>query len=169
MFCIVLTYSYLCTMKEKKEQQPQAMPSQEEAFREKVQHYSVCFIENCPLKEQCLHWLVGQYADPMPFVQTSMNPRNPKIGGENCEKFRPNVRAVMKKGMTRFYLDMPGRVEHNIRQELIWHFGRTQYFEIRKGLRLISPEDQEVIAAVCRSHGWDGPFVYDGEEEDWLW
>ena len=156
-------------MKEKKEQQPQAMPSQEEAFREKVQHYSVCFIENCPLKEQCLHWLVGQYADPMPFVQTSMNPRNPKIGGENCEKFRPNVRAVMKKGMTRFYLDMPGRVEHNIRQELIWHFGRTQYFEIRKGLRLISPEDQEVIAAVCRSPGWDGPFVYDGEQEDWLW
>jgi hypothetical protein len=75
----------------------------------------------------------------------------------------------MKKGMTRFYLDMPGRMEHNIRQELIYTFGRTQYFEMRNGKRLISPEDQEVIAAVCRSHGWDGPFVYDGEEEDWLW
>ena len=64
---------------------------------------------------------------------------------------------------------MPGRVEHNIRQELIWHFGRTQYFEMRNGKRLISPEDQEVIAAVCRSNGWNGPFVYDGEQEDWTW
>ena len=41
--------------------------------------------------------------------------------------------------------------------------------EMRKGLRLISPEDQEVIAAICRSHGWDGPLVYDGEEECMRW
>ena len=39
-------------------------------------------------------------------------------------------------------------------------------FEMRKGLRLISPEDQEIIAAVCRSHGWNGPLVYDGEQEE---
>ena len=30
-------------------------------------------------------------------------------------------------------------------------------FEMLKGLRFISPEDQEIIAAVCRSHGWNGP------------
>ena len=156
-------------MKEKKEQQPQAMPSQEEAIRGKVHNYSLCFIESCPLKEQCLHWLVGQYADTLPIVQKSMNPRNPQIGGESCVKYRPNVRAIKKKGMTQFYVDMPGRMEHNIRQELIWHFGRTQYFEMRNGKRLISPEDQVVIAAVCRSHGWNGPFVYDDEQEDWLW
>ena len=156
-------------MSTKKDHQQKATPSQEEVFRGKTHNYALCFIESCPLKEQCLHWLVGQYADTMPFVQISMNPRNPQIGGENCVKFRQNVRVVKKKGMTHFYYDMPGRMEHNIRQELIYTFGRTQYFEMRNGKRLISPEDQEVIAAVCRSHGWDGPFVYDGEEEDWLW
>ena len=71
--------------------------------------------------------------------------------------------------MTQFYVDMPGRMEHNIRQELIWTFGRSQYFEMRNGKRLISPEEQETIAAVCRSHGWIGPLVYDAEQEDWLW
>ena len=30
-------------------------------------------------------------------------------------------------------------------------------------------EDQEVIVNVCRSHGWNSPFVYDVEEENWLW
>lgn len=39
-------------------------------------------------------------------------------------------------------------------------------YEMLKGLRLISPEDQEIIAAVCRSHGWNGPLVYDGEQEE---
>jgi hypothetical protein len=144
-------------MKEKKEQQQQATPSQEEVFRENIHNYSLCFIESCPLKEQWLHWLVGQYAAPIPFVQISMSPRTPQIGGENCAKFRKNIRVVKKKGMAQFYLDMPGRMEHNIRQELIWHFGRTQYFEIRKGQRLITPEDQKVIASVCRSNGWEGP------------
>ena len=156
-------------MKAKKDNQPQSAPSQEEVFREKVHHYSVCFIESCPLKEQCLHWLVGQYADMMPFVQTSMNPRNPQIGGEHCVKFRPNVRTTKKKGMTHFYFDMPGRIEKAIRQELIRHFGRTQYFEMRNGTRLISADDETAIAAICRSHGWNGPFVYDGEEEGLQW
>ena len=176
LFGFLLTYSYLCIrnqylshMKTKKENQKQATPSQEEVFREKTHNYLVCFIESCPLKEQCLRWLVGQYADTMPFAQNSINPRNPQIGGEQCAKFRPNIRVVKKQGMTNFYYDMPGHMEHSIRQELIYAFGRTQYFEMRKGLRLISPDDQEVIAAVCRSHGWDGPFVYDGEQEDWLW
>ena len=168
LFGYITKYSYLCIMKEKKEQQ-QATPSQEEAFRGKTHNYSLCFIESCTLKEQCLHWLVGQYADTMPFVQISMNPRNPQIGGENCAKFRQNVRVVKKKGMTHFYYDMPARIEHAIRQELIFNFGRTQYFEMRNGKRLITPEDQEVIADICRLHGWNGPFVYDGEEEDWLW
>ena len=154
-------------MKEKKEQQ--ATPSQEEAFREKTHNYLVCFIESCPLKEQCLRWHVGKYADTMPFAQTSINPRNPQIGGEQCVKFRKNTRVVKKRGMTNFYYHMPGHVEHNIRQALIMTFGRAQYFEMRNGKRLISPEDQEVIASVCRSYGWNGPFVYDGEQEDWLW
>lgn len=158
-------FALMNTMNDKQ----QATVSQEEAFREKASHYLKCFIESCPLKEQCLHWLVGQYADTLPFVQKSMNPRNPQIGDEHCVKFRPNVRAIKKKGMIHFYLDMPGRMEHNIRQELIWTFGRSQYFEMRNGKRLISPEEQETIAEVCRSHGWTGPFVYDGEEEDWLW
>jgi UDP-N-acetylglucosamine transferase subunit ALG13 len=99
----------------------------------------------------------------------SMNPRNPNVGGEKCEKFRPNERTVMKKGMTHFYVDMPASVEKAIRQALIMQFGRTQYFEMRNGKRLITPSDQELIADICHDYGWNGPFVYDGEEEDWLW
>ena len=105
-------------MKTKKENRKQATPSQEEVFREKTHNYLVCFIESCPLKDQCLRWLVGQYADTMPFAQKSVNPRNPQIGGEHCAKFRPNIRVVKKQGMTNFYYDMPGHMEHSIRQEL---------------------------------------------------
>ena len=47
--------------------------TQEEIFREKVDHYEVCFIDHCPLHEQCLRWLVGQYADTTRVMFTSIN------------------------------------------------------------------------------------------------
>ena len=40
---------------------------------------------------------------------------------------------------------------------------------MRNGTRLISTDDETAIAAICRSHGWEGPFVYDGEEEGLQW
>ena len=40
---------------------------------------------------------------------------------------------------------------------------------MHNGKRLIILEDQKIIAAVCRHHRWNGPLVYDGDEEDWQW
>ncbi|SEW10438.1 hypothetical protein SAMN04487827_1543 [Prevotella sp. khp7] len=141
----------------------------QEAFREKVSHYLVCFIESCPLREQCLRWLVGQYADTMPLAYNAINPRNPKIGGEECVMFRKEQRVVMKRGLTHLYLEMPGLVEHRVRRMLIGMWGHKKYYEVRKGDRLITPEMQNDVETVCRYHGWKGPIVYDGEEESWLW
>lgn len=147
----------------------QATASQEDIFREKSHHYLVCFIESCPMREQCLRWLVGQYADPMPRAQNGINPRNPKMGGRQCEMFRKNQRVVMKCGFTNLYHEMPGYMEHDIRSQLIATFGRKKYFEMRRGDRLITPAQQETIATICRLNGWQGPLIYDDEQEDWLW
>ena len=142
---------------------------EEEDFRKKARNYLVCFMDNCPLHEQCLRWLVGQYADPTLISYNAINPHNPKMGGEQCEMFRKKQRAIMKRGLTHLYDDMPGRMEHRIRALLILLWGHKKYYEVRKGERLITPEMQNDVEDSCRHHGWTGPFIYDGEEEDWLW
>ena len=142
---------------------------QEEAFRAKVDHYLVCFVDNCPLHEQCLRWLVGQYVDAGLPSYNAVNPRNPKNGGDECAMFRPNRRVVMKRGFTNMYHEMPGYMERRIRQALIDEFGRKPYFEMRKGIRLVTPEQQQLITAICRRIGWQGTIVYDGEQEEWAW
>lgn len=146
-----------------------AAQQQEEAFREKANHYLVCFIDQCPLHDQCLRWLVGQYADPMPLATTSINPRHPQAGTEECEMFRKKQRAIMKRGMTKMYLDMPRQTEDLVRQRLIGCWGRKHYYEMRGGTRPIDPCQQQDIIDVCRHYGWTAPIVYDGEYEDWLW
>lgn len=150
-------------------EEQKATRSQEEDFRKKAGHYLVCFSESCPLRQECLRWLVGQYADPQPLAYNAVNLRNPKIGGEYCEMFRKKQRVMMKRGMTRLYLDMPGRMEYKIRHLLISTWGRKPYFEARRGDRLITPDMQQSVAAACSYYGWTGPIVYDGEEESWWW
>ena len=142
---------------------------EEDIMRQKVSGYLVCFIDDCPLHETCLRWVVGQYADQNLVSHISVNPRNPRMGGDDCQMYREKVRVKVKRGLTQFYHEMPGYKEQAIRRQLISHFGRKRYFQMRKGEAFIYPADQQVIERVCQQHGWTAPLVYDGEEEDWQW
>ena len=69
----------------------------------------------------------------------------------------------------RLYHEMPTYMERAIRQHLIRLWGRRQYFDTRRGDRLITPQRQQEVIDACRLHGWQGPVVFDGEQEDWDW
>lgn len=163
---------YLCRMRRRRSSKPKtdATPKTEaDIFREKVPSYLVCFIDTCPLHEQCLRWLVGCHADTAPLSHVAVNPRNPKMGREDCPMYREKKRVVMKRGLTQMYHEMPGYMEHDIRHALIHLFTRKAYFQMRRGDRLITPAEQQQIADTCRRHGWTAPIVYDAEEEAYYW
>ncbi len=145
------------------------MKREEEAFREKAKKYVVCFNEHCTRHNQCLRYLVGQYADCRGVSIPSVNVRHPQVVAGDCPLYRQNIQVVHKVGLTQFYLDMPGRMERAIRHQLISLFTHRIYYLMRNGKRLITPAEQEQIAAVCRQAGWNGELVYDGETTDWLW
>ena len=142
---------------------------QETAFRAKADTYLLCFVAQCPLRDQCLRWLVGRYADPSLFGLMSVNPFYETVGTQQCSLFRSSQRVMLKYGFTRLYENMPSRIEKAIRSRLYFLFGRKQYFEMRKGERPVTPDQQQQLADVCRQCGWQGPIVYDGEQEGWVW
>ena len=146
-----------------------AKEMQAEAFRQKADHYIVCFVDTCPLREECLRWIVGNHVDAELAALSSVNPRNPKHGDEHCSMYRKSQRVMMKRGLTQMYHEMPHYKETQIRNALIQLWGRRKYFEMRRGDRLITPSQQQDIVDTCRHFGWDGPIVYDAEQEDWLW
>ena len=69
---------------------------QETAFRAKADTYLVCFVAQCPLRDQCLRWLVGRYADPSLFGLMSVNPFYQGVGTQQCTKFRDSQRVMLK-------------------------------------------------------------------------
>ncbi len=143
--------------------------TQQEIFQQKARHYLLCYVNECPLHERCLRWLVGQEGDPGPISKVSINPRHPDIKANRCTMFQENVKVRYAKGMMNFFYDMPHHTEVAIRSHLIALFSRKRFYEYRNGTRLIPPDVQSVISHVCKQAGWTAELQYDGWEEDYKW
>ena len=146
------------------------MNQKETIFTQKAKNYFVCFADLCPLHATCLRWEVGQYVDVEEKAILSMNPRNHKIAQGECEYYRKDEVIKMPIGMREhFYYDMPRHTEQAIKQELIDHFGRYNYYRYHSAHRPITPDVLQVIQTVCQRHGWTQPLRFDAEVEDYVW
>ena len=111
---------------------------EKDIFKEKAENgYTVCFADNCPLKECCLRYLVGQKMPDTTSTYRCVNPRFQDVGTANCSLFRKAEKVKFAKGMTHlFNEDMPKRIEPYVRRNLINSHCRTYYYEFRNGERL---------------------------------
>lgn len=147
------------------------MMKEQEIFKEKaVSGYTVCFAAQCPLKERCLRWKVGQQ---MPDTKSSyhcVNPHYQDVATEHCPLFRQSEKVQFAQGMMHiFNADMPRRVEPYVRSNLISSHCKTYYYEYRNGERLIPPAIQEEIRDLFREAGWNEEVHFDSYVEDYEW
>lgn len=132
--------------------------------------YIVCYKADCSHCEECLRYLVGQHGQTLSRVVTAVNQMNTDVQAGHCPMYKNAGKLRMARGMTKLLTsDMPGRVEKDIRHQLFMYFGRTNYYEYRKGARLISPEQQQEIANIFKACGWNEPPQFDGFVEDYDW
>ena len=147
------------------------MMNEKEIFKEKaVSGYTVCFAAQCPLKDRCLRWKVGQQ---MPDTKSSyhcVNPHYQDVATEHCPLFRQSEKVQFAQGMMHiFNANMPRRVEPYVRSNLISSHCKTYYYEYRNGERLIPPAIQEEIRDLFREAGWNEEVHFDSYVEDYEW
>lgn len=132
--------------------------------------YTVCYVENCPLREHCLRWQVGQYVPTTKCTYNCVNPHFEGVTTTKCPMYRSDQKVRFAKGMLHIFTDdMPKRVESAVRYGIIGMTNRTYYFEYRNGSRLIPPALQENIRKLFRANGWTGSVTFDGYVEDYDW
>ena len=82
-----------------------------------------------------------------------MNPEHVAPSGEDCKLFVPDQPEQYARGITHL-LD---RVPHNdaviIKQQMIEHFGQTNYYRFSRKERLIKPYEQEYIQKLFHKRG----------------
>ncbi len=143
--------------------------TEKEIFSHKAPNYLLCFINECPRRASCLRWLVGQELQSNEYNILSVNPMHPEVKANKCALYREKKHVRYAKGMMHFYDEMTRSQEVGIKHRLIVHYGRRQYYEYRRGERLISPEMQAFIGQVCKEHGYTKEPHYDGWQDDYAW
>ena len=143
--------------------------SEKEIFRQQAPSYLLCFYNECPRKDTCLRWLVGQELQSNDYNTLCVNPMHPEVKANHCKLYRENRKVRYAKGMLHFYDQMTRRQEVGIKKQLIANYGRRQYYEYRNGVRLISPEMQQFISRICKDYGYIQEPYYDGWQEDYEW
>ena len=143
--------------------------TEKEIFSHKAPNYLLCFINECPRRATCLRWLVGQELQSNDYNILSVNPMHPEVKANKCALYREKKHVRYAKGMMHFYDEMTRSQEIGIKHRLIVHYGRRQYYEYRRGERLISPEMQAFIGQVCKENGYTKELRYDGWQDDYAW
>ena len=139
--------------------------------------YSCCFAtdEQCPQRKECLHALVAELPlkpSKTPERILAIDPRYVATlkGKGGCYFYRSAALKQYARGMSQMFDAVPGKLLGEVRKRVQNCFTcRSYYFASRKGDRLISPNEQKLIADVFQQLCPDIQPVYDDFEKAYEW
>ena len=132
-------------------------------------NYTLCIKGDCPKAANCLrHAAVAM----MPAEVQRWSIVSPaylaQIEGE-CSMYRSAEKVRYARGFIRMMSAMTVHQAHMVKESLIATFGIAMYYRMRKGTRLITPTEQEIIYKLLEQQGITNRTAFDGYTEDYLW
>ena len=126
-----------------------------------------CLRADCPMAEHCLRQIAMQ---ALPKDEMSVRILNPQLvePSENCRFYRSDESQVYARGFTNMQKYMLPSQYDTFRYRLIGKFGRNPYFERRKGARLCSPSEIEIVKAALKEMGLEH-LEFDAYEKHLNW
>ena len=137
------------------------------SFKEVPDGYTVCIKSDCPLANNCLRQLAMQVLTKQNRIVRIVNPLLTQPS-EQCEFFRSDEPQVYARGFAAMKEEMLPRQYKVFMSRLQSKFGRTGYFERRRGDRLCSPKDIKAIEAVLKDLGLQH-LGFDAYEQRYNW
>lgn len=128
----------------------------QEEYNQLAYDYAHCAGTHCEKASQCLHHTA--------YTMLEMGGReqymivNSKVieGKQPCLFFDPNRKERFAWGISRIYDNVRVADLSDIRQNLIYTFGRTAYYRIKREERVLTEREQREIREVFTDAGYDG-------------
>lgn len=137
------------------------------SFKEVPDGYTVCIKSDCPLANNCLRQLAMQVLTKQNKIVRIVNPLLTQPS-EQCEFYRSDTPQVYARGFAAMKEEMLPRQYKVFMSRLQSKFGRTGYFERRRGDRLCSPKDIKIVEAVLKDLGLQH-LGFDAYEQQYNW
>jgi len=136
-------------------------------FKDVPNGYALCVVNDCPLADHCLRQLAMQALTKQKRLVTIVNPQLTRPS-EACEFYRSDHPQRFGRGFAAMKEEMLPRQYAIFMDRLKERFGRTGYFERRRGERLCSPSDMAIINRVLADLGLS-QLSFDGYVEQYNW
>ncbi len=129
--------------------------------------FAMCTCKDCKVADHCLRHMAFEDVGKDNRILCSVNPLK-AVPTAECEYFRTDELATYARGFKNMQKSMiPGQYD-TFMVKLIGKFGRTGYYERRRGQRLCSPSDIEAIRAVLQTLGLPD-LAFDSYEKHYKW
>ena len=142
------------------------MNNNEPQYKTMPEHYLLCFNDECPLADECLHRLAARSGRQTDDLVWAVNPV--RYNGNSCRYYKENKVAMIAYGMKHSFHEVKADHIASMRRALVSHFGNGSYYLRRNGLRPITPEEQQYIGSVFRKYGYEVEYDRTVEETQWL-
>ena len=132
-------------------------------------NYTLCIKGNCPKATICLRHkatLMIQ-ADVQKWSIVSPAYLAQMVG--ECSMYRSAEKVRYARGFVRMMSAMTVHQSHMVKECLIATFGMAMYYRMRKGTRLITPAEQEIIYNLLEQQSVTERPAFDAYTEDYLW
>ena len=137
------------------------------SYKEVPDGYTLCAMDDCPLAGHCLRQMAMQVLTKRLWAVSIVNPRRTQPSYQ-CEYYRSDEPQIFARGFVAMKEEMLPRQYKVFMTRLQSRFGRTGYFERRRGDKLCSPSEikfvQEVLDDLGLSH-----LGFDAYEEHYEW
>ena len=132
-------------------------------------NYTLCIKGDCPKAANCLRHVA---VEMMPSEVERWSIVSPtylaQMEGE-CSMYRSAEKVRYARGFVRMMSAMTVHQAHMVKECLIATFGMAMYYRMRKGTRLITPAEQEIIYNLLEQQGITERPAFDAYTEDYLW
>lgn len=130
-------------------------------------NYPLCTRTECPKAAECLrHIALTEIGDER---LTILNPRLLEMSSAGCRHYAPAKKVLYAKGMKKVMGQLPYNIHERTVTALSMHFSERSYYRIRKGERLLSPDEQKAVRQIIARFGFNNEWDFDSYVEDYLW
>ena len=139
-----------------------------EQYNQLPYDYAHCDGTHCEKASQCLRHTAYTMLEMGGREQYMMVNSNVIADTQPCLLFDPNSKERFAWGISRIYDNVRVADLSDIRQNLIYTFGRTAYYRIKREERVLTEREQREIRVVFTDAGYDGSKIeFDRYEEQY--
>lgn len=130
--------------------------------------YPVCVHAQCPRAGECLHCIAFEKLRADNEYMRLLNPDH-CTADDSCQNFSCHKPVRYARGFTGFQRKMYPQQYDRFMTALILHFGRNPYYDRRRGVIAMPPDEQELVLQTLKKVGVTEELAFDRYEDAINW